>query len=69
MLYFSLKEIPNIILFIYDYIIALSITKLCTICQCLCVQDEVLYVLNVTFSKSEYYKPLGPPKQRRDTVS
>lgn len=34
-IFYNFQTIPDITLFIYVYIIALSIKKLCTVCQCL----------------------------------
>lgn len=35
LIFYNFQIIPDIILFVCVYIIALSIAKLCTICQCL----------------------------------
>lgn len=39
------QMIPKITLFIYVYIIALSITKLCTICQCLWIMFQMKFYM------------------------
>lgn len=44
-IFYNIQRIPKIILFIYVYIIALSITKLCTICQCLWIMFQMKFYM------------------------